>query len=94
MWRWMSSGGTKKRLPRATAAIVGQRFQSSSHSGRAASMPLATMASGLAAMTASTLTVGARVSSAANTFSPPQRRIALEMICLPPMVASGCFQIW
>ena len=23
MWRWMSSGGTKKRLPRATAAIVG-----------------------------------------------------------------------
>ena len=55
----MSSGGTKKRLLRATALIAGQRSQSSSHYGRASPMPLATMASGLAATTASTVTTGA-----------------------------------
>ena len=70
----MSSGGTKNRLSRATATTEGQRFQSSSHSGRASFIPLATMASGLAAMTASTLTVGATTSSSSG-----QRTLATAM---------------
>jgi hypothetical protein len=57
-------------------------------------MPLAMMASGLAAITPSTLTVGASTGSWANTLRPPHRRIASLMICLPLTVISGCFQTW
>jgi hypothetical protein len=57
-------------------------------------MPLATIASGLAAITASTVTVGAIVSSLPKTLSPPHRRMTSEMIWRRPTVISGCFQIW
>ena len=57
-------------------------------------MPLATMASGSAASTASTVTAAAIGFSAAKTFSPPHRRIASEMIWPPPTVISGWFQTW
>lgn len=72
--RWMSCGGTRSRVLRATGGDRRPDVASeSSRCGRASSMPLATMASGLAAMTASTLTSGAIVSSL-PTRSPPHRR--------------------
>ena len=83
-----------KRLPRFTAVIRVHLFQSSSHSGRASPMPVATMASGSAASTASTLTAGAICVRWPKTFSPPHRRIASLMICGPPTVISGLIQIW
>ena len=67
---------TTNRLPRATAGSAGQRFQSSSHDGRTAPSAPATIASGFAASTASTLTLGAGSVSVANTFSPPHTAIA------------------
>jgi transcriptional regulator with XRE-family HTH domain len=94
VWRWIRSGGTKYRLPDDHGPAWCQRRQSSSHSGRASPMPLATMASGLAAMTPPRFTVGASTGSCANTLRPPHRRMASLMICLPLTVISGCFQIW
>ncbi len=79
--------------PFATAGNPGHFFQSSSQGGRTPPAAPATMTSGLAANTASTLTTGAGSVSAANTFSPPQAAIACETRWRPPSVKSGASQI-
>ena len=50
------------------------------------------IASGRAASTASTLTVGAGSVCAAKTLTPPHSAIACEMRWVPPIVYSGAFQ--
>ncbi len=57
-------------------------------------MPLAMIASGLAASTASVLMRGASCLRPPNTFTPPHRRIASEITCSSLIVISGEFQIW
>ena len=52
------------------------------------------MASGFSCNTASVLTVGAGTLSAANTFWPPQTRIASLTMCSPLSVKIGFSQIW
>lgn len=84
----------KYRCPARTAESCGQRRQASSHSGRASSMPLATIASGSAASTFSTLTAPASVGMSAKTLRPPQSAITSLIRCRPFTVMSGWCQIW
>lgn len=72
---------------------VRQRRQSSSHTGRVLPVPLATITSGAAASTASSVTVGARIGRSANTFRPPHSAITSEIRWRPLTVISGLSQI-
>jgi len=90
--RWMASAGTKATgIPRS-AATGSARHCATKSAALAAELPPMT-ASGRAASTASSDTVGVSSGAPANTFTPPHRAITSLMKCPPLTVMNGRCQI-